>query len=693
MATHSEDWGSTLGTAGKLQWARNLPSYWPAVGTWVSAPAYIARHTAGGGYMGLLAGSAIDGTLTGSRYHIGSGVALATAELVGILDLLAVDTAGTALFVEWGCWYEGQSVRFYKAAPGGTGVLTVGSYVKNYGGGNKLFYCWADHVGNGTWVGTTINEAGSKTLGYTIAAGAEFLPSTVANLSIGINTAQGNTYVMYSDWAYTPTPNDSILRFIGTWNNGAGSGTYQWGGDVIGAPGNVQDRAYGPADQTGWASTSTITLDDSQGKWGSFAGTGQQPFEGTWQLRQQWTDGGIVGGGSWVDMMTGFVEPDGVVYDYGAKVARLTVQSAIARAAQSTCPFDDTGVSFPGYQELLGTITYADADTGTVRVYHPLSDIWEAENGCYLWGTSGTATTSVLLGSTITPTGPCTYDGTGTIVVDGEFPDWLAVDAPIWITLPWPTYLNRTTADPIVYIGQILHAMGTLPWTVADRAQFGKQAAFADISPNARLFGGEKMTDALSGIMSAVNGFYSVDPNGSFRARCLMPQYTVAGTFDFATAYDTAWTMSYEPAYSKIELDCSYNQLTGSYTEHVTVGGTTPWGETRKVKTQWLGSGIEAQSMAGRLYRNSYIPRPAISLRVPGYMWGSVTPGNTYAVHNLPAHLLTLLSGTNLMLYSREYDYRDDLTALELVSIPGGNYAVWDGDPADVWEDAGKVWF
>jgi hypothetical protein len=391
-----------------------------------------------------------------------------------------------------------------------------------------------------------------------------------------------------------------------------------------------------------------------------------------------------------VTLLTGFLDPDSVTYDYQRKTAKLTIKSSIARAAARVAVLDGT-ISAPCEQELLGTITYFS--DGTLRVGNHDGAVWEAEAGCLLWGAQGTTTTNVKVGSTLTTVGPFTPGGTGTLVIDGEAPPWMIVSNPVWITLPWPSYTERiVTQDPTTIVSTLTNSLG-LTWPLTDRAVFNKQAAYASLSPNYRMYGGEKLTDALSGIMQALNGFYSVDPTGNFRARCVIPQVVVSGTIDFNAAYNSPWSFDYAPAFSGVEIDCSYNVDSGSYTEHVSVGGTTTWGDTRELKMKWLGSGIEAQSLAARLYRNDYLPRPTLTLRLAGSAWNTYTPGNTYAVHNLPAHVTSLLTGTQMMLYSRTYSYNDDLTALELVAVPGGNYAVWDGTPADFWEGSGKVWF
>lgn len=682
MAWLIEDWGTALGTTGNGAWAICTIDGFGTAKVWgVNGTALLSSTVSSAGTGANIYGGAPQAWTGGQRHSF-----LITANQPLRFESKLAEYDGTSIYL-----------RTYRST-GASGSLVIARCIADGAAWSELSTiatgAWASGsmsctYAGGTWTGTLVNVTTGSTYTLAYGAGVSYAPSSAINPVISFHQGNPGLQVRESAWEYTPP--DTILRFLGTW--ATGSGTYNWGGDLLGFPSDVQDRAYGPVDRTGWASTVRVTLDDSTGQWGSFAGTSTLPFEGTWQLRQFWGTAGDLGAtlGSWTDLLTGFVEPDGLTYDYGRKQAHLTIQSSIARAAQKVAAVDGTTANWPCYQTLLGTITYADADSGTVRIgNHPAT--WQAEAGCFLWGTTGTATTSVKIGSTITETGPSTYGGTGTIVVDGEFPDWLAVGNEVWITLPWPSYSWRDHTQILSYVLYLCDSMG-LAWPTDNRQVFNKQVANSNISPNDRMYGGEKLVDALSGIMGAVNGFYSVDPSGSFRANCLMPRYSVSGTIQFGSAYDSDWSFAYEPAYSRVEVDCSYNVLAGSFTEHVTVGGTQPWGEVKEYELKWLGSGIEAQSMAGRLYRNSYLPRPALRLRVPGYLWGSFIPGNPYAVHGLPAAVLTQLSGTQMLLYSREYSYADDLTALELVSMPGGNYAVWDGTPADYWEGSGKVWY
>ena len=689
-AVYTEDWGSTLGTTGNGSWGTYATLGFSNGVIFTAADAYLATPKDMYGTIWLRSGltfAVSHGTPNGSQYHVGSATALGAGDAVSLYIKLA-EYDGTGLWMRAGMNSSGRGMAFL-TKPESTTAWTIGTSFNDLAGagGARAFEVWGTYLGSGTWQGT-ITDSEPKTSVLTFAAGADYTPASLPALAIGGYTNSAILRVLSSDWGYTANVYDSILRFIGTWANG--SGTYQWGPEVLGEPSNVQDRAYGPDDTAGWASTVNVTLDDSTGLWGSFAGTGQLPFEGVWNLRQYWS--GIGTGtaiGSWVDLFTGYLEPDGLVYDYAQKQAKLTLQSTIARAAQTVAIFDGT-ISGPCEQELVGTITYADADTGTVRIGNHTGNVWEVEGGCSLWGTTGTSTQSIRVGSTITPVGDFTYGGTGTLTVDGEFPPWLAVGAPAWVTLPWPSYVDRR--NPSVFVSTLVNSLG-LTWPSDNAQAFAKQAAYGAIAPNGRLYGGEKLTTALSGIMKAINGFYSVDPSGNFRARCLLPNVSVSGTVDFNAAYDSQWQMTYEPAYSGVEVECSYNAQTGSYTEHVSVGGTQTWGDIKSYELQWLGSGIEAQSMAGRLYRNAYLPRPSLTLRLAGSAWATYLPGEVYAIHNLPAQVTSLLAGTQMILYSRTYDWADDLTAFEFVSMPGGNYAVWDGTPADFWEGSGKVWF
>jgi len=690
VAIWTEDWGSTLGTAGLASFGSYTAPGWNPSNHFEPEDSYIRTPNTEYGTMGLLSTMPLAsiGALTGSQYHVGSATDLIMGDYSVLYTKLA-EANGTGLWLHAGMWDSGRLVRFLLKPETGSEWALGTVFTDSAGAGRNLsFEVWTQYLGDGTWQGT-ITDSEPRTSVLTFAAGAEYTPESLPALAIGAYTAAAVLRVLSSSWEYNAAVvPETILRFIGTWATGCG--TYEWGGDVLGYPGDVQDRAYGPSDTTGWASTVGITLDDSTGQWGSFAGTGQLPFEGLWNLRQYWS--GIGTGtaiGSWVDLFTGYLEPDGVSFDYGRSQVRLTLQSTIARAAQTVARMNGT-ISAPCEQELVGTVTYADADTGTVRIGNHDGHYWEIENGCALWGTTGTLTPSVKIGSSITPAGEFTYGGTGTIVVDGDFPPWLTVGAPVWATLPWPSYVDRR--NPSVMVSTLVNSLG-LTWPIDNSLVYHKQQSFSSIAPNDRLYGGEKLTTALSGIMKAVNGFYSVDPTGQFRAFCLIPRFSVAGTVDFNAAFDSDWQMTYEPAYSRVEVDCSYNVEAGSFTEHVSVGGTQAWGEVKKYELKWLGSGIEAQSMAGRLYRNAYLPRPSLTLRLAGSSWADYQPGNVYAIHNLPAQLGAVLAGTNMICYSRTYSWADDLTAMEFVALPGGNYAVWDGTPADYWEGSGKVWY
>lgn len=698
MAVFTEDWGSTLGTTGNGSWG----SY--------ATPGFYREFTAADDYLlssnfitsGLRSGLSFavsHGIPNGSQYHVGSATGLYYDQYAFLYTKLA-EYDGTGLWLSAGMTTSGRRMIFL-TKPESTVEWTAGTDFIDFAGegGPLAFEVWTTYLGSGTWQGT-ITDSEPKTSVLTFAAGADYTPASLPALAIGGNTYYAYLRVLSSEWGYTAgvAVYDSILRFIGTW--ATGSGTYEWGGEVLGEPGNVQDRAYGPGDTAGWASTVSITLDNSAGQWGSFAGTGQLPFEGVWNLRQYWSGiGAGTASGSWVDLFTGYLEPDGVTVDYGRGQVKINLQSTIARAAQSIALLDGTAVSVRGLdvpcrQRLLGTIAAVDPDTGTVRIGNVAFSPWEAETGCLLWGTSGISSQSIKIGSSITALGAVIPGGTGTVVLEGDIPPWMTVGAPAWITQAWPNYTARSGGyHPWTYVKSIIDGMPGLTWPADDMAIFTKQSGYSDISPNDRLYGGEKLTTALSGIMRAINGFYSVDPSGNFRARCLLPTFSVSGTVDFNAAYDSDWQMSYEPAYSGIEMDCSYNVAAGSFTEHVSVGGTQPWGEVRDVESRWVGSGIEAQSIAGRLYRNAYLPRPSLTLRLAGSRWADYLPGNIYAVHNLPAQVTSLLSGTQMILYSRTYDWADDLTAFEFVAMPGGNYAVWDGTPADYWEGSGKVWF
>jgi len=423
-----EDWGSTLGTTGLGTFGTYAtPGFSGGGAAFTAADAYLASPTVGTiGLRSSITFSSV-GTPSGSQYHVGSATGLGAGDQASLYTKLA-EYDGTGLWLRAGMTSAGRVIAFL-TKPETTDAWTVGTTFNDLAGagGARAFSVWGTHVGSGTWVGT-ITDSEPKTSVLTYAAGAGYLPASLPALAIGGYTNSAILRVLSSSWEYTANVYDSILRFIGTRNNGAGSGTYEWGNDVIGAPGNVQDRAFGPLDSAGWASTVNVTLDDSQGQWGSFCGTTQEPFEGTWQLQRYWAGLGTGGAtGSWVTLLTGFVEPESVQYNYANRTVRLTVQSAIARASQKIAihdgnTFSSRQMSVPCYQGLLGTITYADSSTGTIRVGNVQGGYWQPESRCRLWGTFGTETESVTVGSSITPIGIYGAGGIVTIVVDGEFP-------------------------------------------------------------------------------------------------------------------------------------------------------------------------------------------------------------------------------------------------------------------------------
>ncbi len=705
MSWHIEDWGSALGTFGVGSWVQLDPYGIFGTGLWESNGAAIYSKKGSGRWGAITSGTTLGSC--GSQQHVIGHTINAASITTSVWTRLA-SQGGIDLYCMHGYRFSGTGssyLGFFSGSGGTLGTLAEGWASGGWTGFNAGFGAgigtMSAALASGTWTVTWEAARGGSTGVQTLAYGVgNMYAGAPAKGLIGHYSVDNNNCAIhhYSKWIITDPPPDTILRFIGTWATGCG--TYEWGGDVLGYPGDVQDRAYGPDDTAGWASTVSITLDNSAGQWGSFAGTSQLPFEGVWNLRQYWSGIGAIG--SWVDLFTGYLEPDGVTVDYGRGQVKISLQSTIARAAQSIALLDGTAVSVRGLdvpcrQRLLGTIAAVDPDTGTARignVGNVAFSPWEAETGCLLWGTSGTSSQSIKIGSSITALGAVIPGGTGTVVLDGDIPPWMTVGAPAWITQAWPNYTARSRGFSAKnYVKSIVDGMTGLTWPADDMAIFTKQSGYSDVSPNDRLYGGEKLTTALSGIMRAINGFYSVDPSGNFRARCLLPTFSVSGTVDFNAAYDSDWQMSYEPAYSGIEMDCSYNVAAGSFTEHVSVGGAQPWGEVRDVESRWVGSGIEAQSIAGRLYRNAYLPRPSLTLRLAGSRWADYLPGEVYAIHNLPAQVTSLLSGTQMILYSRTYDWADDLTAFEFVAMPGGNYAVWDGTPADYWEGSGKVWY
>lgn len=703
MAAHTEDWGSTLGTLGELDWYRDGGSYLGSVGasggSFVAADDYIARGAAATEFwIGNISGLDFRtsyGTLTGSQYHICAAVGnTSTGDYALITSHVATEPGGTMLHVGLGMSNTGRRIYWWKVAPNAAGSNVLLTNDTAGAGGARAFEAWINYNGSGTWSGT-VTDSEPKTTTSSYAAGDTYTPDTIDYMRIGIRCYSADCRISNSSYDYTPNPTNSILYLTGTW--ATGSGTFQLGSHVLGNPSVVQDRAYYPGRTGGWASTVQVTLDDSSGLWsGTLVGTTLSAFSGTWTLQQYWTGIGSGGAlGSWVRLLTGFVDPESVTYDYGARTARFTLESSIARIAQQTALYD--GTSEPGsdavsVQAWNGTIAWID--NGSVGIYTPST--WLAESGCFLWSSIGTTGENIRIGSSITA--PGAVAGTGTIYLR-EVPDWMTVSSTVHLTRPWPWYQEHFPYyQPHYYINDLLYTLGlgTAPYygmETSDYLIYYKHAMQSRVAPNYRAYGGEKLTEALNGLAEATLGFYSVNPIGQFRMRCVLPQQGSAGEVDFAAAYDSDWTAGYEPAVQSVTIDCNRNVDTGSFQTQVRAGGTHGYGENRKYRMAWLGSGIEAQSLCNRIYNLASRPRGMLRLRLSGSAWNAYTPGEIYAVANLPAHLAATITGTNMVLYSRTYDWADDLTELELVEKPAGAWAYWNADPADEWDDSGKVWF
>ena len=251
MSTHVEDWGSTLGTAGLGAFGTYAtPGFSGGGAAFTAADAYIASPEAGTiGLRSSITFSSV-GTLSGSQYHVGSATGIASGDSASLYTKLA-EYDGTGLWLRAGMTSAGRVISFL-TKPESTTAWTVGTTFNDIAGagGNRAFSVWGTHVGSGTWIGT-ITDSEPTTSVLTYAAGAGYLPASLPALAIGGYTKSAILRVLSSSWEYTANVYDSILRFIGTW--ASGSGTYEWGGDVLGYPGDVQDRAYGPDDKIGRA--------------------------------------------------------------------------------------------------------------------------------------------------------------------------------------------------------------------------------------------------------------------------------------------------------------------------------------------------------------------------------------------------------------------------------------------------------
>lgn len=709
MATawHIEDWGETLGTTGVAGWSRYInESLWPS-GTayWGSVGTYILGAV--NGTSANIGGTALKSC--GSQWHV-IGQTTNTASLAGQVYTLIGTSDGTKLYAMHGYQYSGTGTSvlgFYRDdGMGGIGTGTQDFAKQHWTSFNVRMRGTLSvlHGSQGTWAITWEAPRGGSTGSHTLvyAAGAGYAPlATDFYPVLGFYRSSSSTVpqIDYSKWESSADDPPSILYYTGTWGaDGGSSGTYQWGSAVIGNPSPVADRAMSAGDTGGWANSVTVTLSDADGAWTAFAGSTLAVCEGTWTLQKYWA----VPIGSWVPLLRGFVEPANITYDYSARTVTLRIDSAIARIAQRTAPWD--GTSGAGDDVITSQIgcngTIAGLNGGTVYMYVPYR--WGLETGCYLWSQVGTNGLSVRIGSSITTAGAAS--GTGTFVLD-DVPDWLGVGNSVYYSAPWPSWFLRgpsgVAARAIERVGDVLYTMGLGSFgnlygmSTGEYIRMSKEMGYSPVSPNYRAYGGEKLSDILRTLMDAVDGMYTVDPTGAFRCRCTIPFSGSSGTIDFSSAYDSQWTANYTVPWRSVTLRCHRNAETGSYQSVVHAGGTTGYGQDKTFDMPWIGSDVQAQSAVNRLFSMHNTPRGRLVLRLPGSAWVDYLPGDTYEVTNLPSHLGSLLGTAPYMtVQARIYDYASDLTALELISRPDvGQYAYWDVSPADVWDGGGKVWF
>ena len=99
----------------------------------------------------------------------------------------------------------------------------------------------------------------------------------------------------------TVAPIDSILAFVGTWDNGTSSGTLNLAEYLI-THDVITDHLISGAESKGWNSQCTLTLDDSDGFLiGTFM-KGNDWLDGNFWLRAELN-------GTWTNLMYGHVPP------------------------------------------------------------------------------------------------------------------------------------------------------------------------------------------------------------------------------------------------------------------------------------------------------------------------------------------------------------------------------------------------
>ncbi len=553
---------------------------------------------------------------------------------------------------------------------------------------------------SGSWFEISVTES-SGTLYGTISGGGTSIPIVAAGWEFSgvmrpriedTSYVLGSSHIDIVDWPFSRT---TILDFTGTYNDGSDTGTYNLGDDVLTMSG-VTELGFMPYMNAGWAATIPVSIDDSTGAWAGLAGSMNNPtfLDGTYTIRHKWGD-------TWHILKTCYAEAEDIKYDYGKKIANVTLHDILGKRADEALPLAGTLATDLCENLELGTVIAVDNDNRTFTFKNNLQDYttnsgpWYGEKDI-LWNSTGSMGSRINVGSALD------YDqygaGTwldvgggwknGSIALSGTVPDWIAADAVLRITMRFPTrgqivnYASYNTSD---WFDLVLEAWGFDDVSGSER----KPMNYYDLKAAKVYHPGDKYKDILNDMCICCQTSYSLDGSGA------MSFYTDGifsgsnyGTFDFnSLPLNNNWTVSYISATKQVRIKAAWDNEDRKYTvEYLSEEGTFESGQTLSLECPWLRDDVNAEYLADRIAFFRNVTRIALSFEIAGSEWLNYSPRYQYTIANLPSDVLVPSSIFRLM--GKTYQL-NGYTALTFESEKPGtswftwNQSKWDG--TDVW--------
>lgn len=679
----TEIWG-TSGTSGHYGWTfANVDSVTIANQDGTKVLELDGTNLAAEGYDGI--GTAL---FPYSLTHCGVGsfsarqftTYLTTSDKTQTSYLMAVNDGGTALYIEPHFW-SSVSNAFYEYYDGTVTKLNGTQVTTSIGGTNY----WADIEcveSSGTLYGTLTVDG---TAVNAVAAGWTF-SNNLTPMVIDRSEINEITHLDFVTYPYTHT---TILDFIGTYDDGSSTGTYCLGDDVL-TMGGVSEVGFIPYVSQGWAATIPVTVDDTGSAWSDLCGGMSNPtfLEGTFFVRQQWN-------GTWHTLRTCYIGAEDIQYDYGKKIASVTLHDILGRYADKTFPMDGTALLVQ--QAIFGTVLSAGGGTVSVEstINHDnVSDAVQFHEGDTIWAGFGTDGDRIKIGSAFRydeyGQGSWTDSYHGTFATTGSVPSWItdmvAGGEVLYITTSWPTSYDVSTYDkPSTVVKSILGEWGLGGQT----RQSYQYMDYWSISWGKRYYGGDKYKDALNDVCAGCMSSYTLDGNGAPTFYSDGPWTgSNLGTVDFNDGVGNDWTVGYVPATKQVRVNAGWSEEDRKFTvEYLSESGTYSSGKVLTIDAGWVRDNIDTEYMADRVALQRGITRTVLSLPINGSRWLDYSPRYMYAILNIPASVPVVNNQWRLM--GKTYNHKSDITTLTFESKRANSdwftwtKSVWGG--TDVW--------